>query len=107
MTIQLPVLNCDGCGACCQSIGHPQFWRHKTGADADPHWQRLPGHLKDEINEHVASLEEADMFQPCIWFDKQSLGCRHYDYRPQMCRDFEVDSEHCRRMRVEQGIESA
>lgn len=83
------------------AIGHPQFYR-STGND--PHWERLPEELKRIVNEHIASLTDVDIGQPCIWLDRQSRQCRHYDYRPQMCRDFEIGSPHCVRMRESHGI---
>ena len=101
----LPILNCDDCGACCMSIGHPHFWRAATGENADPHWAGLPDNLKTEINQYIDGLEDHDMGQPCIWLDLDTKSCRHYEHRPQMCRDFEVNSFHCRRIRSEFGIE--
>lgn len=83
------------------SLGHPVFYR----GGQDPHWETLPQHLRDEVDEHIAALTEIDLGTPCIWLDLDTRQCRHYEHRPQMCRDFEMGRYHCRRMRVDQGIE--
>ena len=93
--------NCDGCGACCMAIGHPQFYRHSN----DPIWESLPDNLKRQINEHIDNLTEVDMGEPCIWLDMETRQCKNYEYRPQMCRDFELGNPHCLRMREARGID--
>ena len=105
MSIELPILSCEGCGACCTTMGHPQFYRFATGENADPHWAGLPQELKAEVNQYVDQLAEINLGEPCIWYDSEKKQCRHYDHRPQMCRDFEMGSFHCRRKRREQGID--
>jgi Fe-S-cluster containining protein len=37
--------------------------------------------------------------------DRETNQCKHYEHRPQMCRDFEMNSFHCRRLRKSQGFE--
>lgn len=83
------------------ALGHPQFYRHSD----DPLWGRLPEQLKQEINEYVDNLTDIDIGQPCIWLDLETRQCRHYDYRPQMCRDFEIGNPHCERMRAAFGMQ--
>jgi Fe-S-cluster containining protein len=92
--------SCNGCGVCCLAIGHPHFWRH----DGDPHWVRLPEELKAELIDYIDGLEEADIGQPCVWFVPETRLCRHYEYRPAMCRDFAAGSVHCLRMRAAHGV---
>ena len=100
MSAELPIVDCADCGACCMNVGHPHFYRH-GGADGsgDPLWARVPTELQAEINEYIDSLEDVDIGQPCIWLDMKTKQCKHYDLRPQMCRDFEKDSHHCHRLR--------
>lgn len=98
---ELPILNCDDCGACCASVGHPQFYRNSN----DELWKRVPEHLKKQVNDHVDALTDIDLGQPCIWLDPKTKQCMHYEYRPQMCRDFEVGSFHCHRFRRSVGLE--
>ncbi len=83
------------------AIGHPQFYRHGD----DPHWRRLPASLQQQINAHIDQLVDIDLGEPCIWLDLETRQCRHYDYRPQMCRDFEIGNPHCLRLRESQGID--
>ncbi len=104
MSGSLPVMNCVGCGACCTNMGHPLFWRAESGVASDPHWFGLPQALQDELDCYINSLEDIDMGQPCFWFDAVTRQCKHYEHRPQICRDFEAGNYHCLRMRHEQGI---
>ena len=102
----LPILSCDGCGACCMNVGHPMFHRSVTrDGELDALWAAVPDELKAEVNAYMASLEDHDMGQPCIWLDLETRQCKHYEYRPQQCRDFELGNEHCLRLRVQQGID--
>ena len=88
------------------SMGHPRFfWRPEAGITIDPHWVDVPEPLKTELESHISGLEEIDMGQPCIWFNPETLKCNHYEHRPQMCRDFEIGNPHCRRMRLERGVD--
>jgi len=32
---------------------------------------------------------------PCLWYDPEKKGCRHYRLRPQPCRDAEVGGSSC------------
>lgn len=89
----LAVLNCDGCGACCDSQGTPPFsWQ---GED------RPPARLMWDIEEHMFRYDDGE---PCLWFDEASRACRHYEYRPASCREFRVGGEDCLRVRAERGI---
>lgn len=84
------------------NIGHPWFNRHS----GDPHWARLPDALKQQILDHVAELTDVDIGEPCIWYNQETRQCSHYEFRPQMCRDFEAGNDHCLRLREKYGIES-
>lgn len=107
MSESLPVVDCSGCGACCTHMGHPHFfWRPDAAGGVDPHWEGVPAHLKEELQQYIEGLEDIDLGQPCIWYDRDKRRCRHYEHRPQMCRDFETGNPHCLRMRFEQGIDS-
>ena len=86
-------------------MGHPHFWRFAQGDDKDVHWANLPEPLKDQINDYVDGLTDHDLGSPCIWLDMDDRTCKHYEHRPQMCRDFEMGGEHCRRIRLSEGID--
>lgn len=101
----LPVLDCADCGACCLHVGHPPFLRFARGDRADPYWAALPPELQREVSDHIDNLQDHDMGQPCIWLDLQTRRCRHYEHRPQQCRDFEVGNYHCLRLRATIGLD--
>lgn len=89
----LAVLNCDGCGACCDTQGTPPF--SYQGGD------RPPAHLMWDIEEHMYRYDDGE---PCLWYDTQTKQCKHYEHRPDACREFPVGGEDCLRMRTERGI---
>jgi Fe-S-cluster containining protein len=41
---------------------------------------------------------------PCLWWDPVTKKCRHYEWRPVVCRDFAVGEEDYLRIRKERGI---
>ena len=89
----LAVLSCEGCGACCESQGTPPFsW---LGDD------RPPAHLVWDIEEHMYRWDDGE---PCLWFDAMTKKCRHYEHRPNTCREFPVGGKDCVRMRAERGM---
>jgi Fe-S-cluster containining protein len=122
-----PSVSCDGCGACCTHIGTPPgygwfFAVHEDGTIAPAPWLKgtdderyfagLPDEVKRELADYYAAVRArltpdrtADDDMPCLWFDEQSRRCRHWEHRPQVCRDFAVGSGYCLIHREECGIE--
>lgn len=104
--ITLPVVSCDGCGECCRHQVMPPFVRF----DGDPEWERLKASRPDlaaGIEAEIARKTREDDWPddaPCFWFDIDTGRCRHYEDRPQICRDFEVGCEDCIRYRDDAGI---
>ena len=105
----LPVIeSCDGCGACCQVVTVPPFYRvfDESGEDA---WERLKADRPDVLAAFLADYQARRAAggpyfgTPCIWFDATSSRCRHYQYRPRACREFEVGGDDCRDARRRQG----
>ena len=95
----LLIIDCNGCGACCRHMGHPTF------LPSESTWLALPKHLKQELKAYDASRPKtkdgrpiSDVGQPCIWLEPDGT-CRHYEHRPEVCRDFEVGSAACLRFR--------
>ena len=37
--------------------------------------------------------------QPCCWLDLNTMECRFYEHRPQICRDLELGDDSCRAWR--------
>lgn len=96
----LPILNCDNCGACCMEMRSPPFI-----GDMDPEFMALPGEMRVAIVTHA--LGDAPPESPCLWLDLETRRCKHYDLRPEICRDFEVGSDGCRRWREAYGIDQS
>jgi Fe-S-cluster containining protein len=110
---RLPVIeSCAGCGACCQVVTHPPFYSvfHGVGEDA---WERLKADRPDLIAALLADYKARRANgmplagTPCIWFDAATGLCRHYEYRPLACREFELGGEDCRDSRRRAGIGSS
>ena len=93
----LPVINdCQGCGACCLEQQSPpgylaimQLGCESWTDDEDvERFKSLPAEalreLSDYRDELLLGAERRD--DVCIWFDKQSRRCRHYEHRPNICR---------------------
>lgn len=102
---------CRDCGACCQHMVYPPFWsRLPIGTpENDPEWERLlvdRPELAAEIHEdyarrRAAGLDRNGYEAPCLWLNRETFRCRHHDYRPQVCREFEPGGEDCLRIRGE------
>lgn len=106
--IRLTILepqSCDGCGLCCEGIGSPVLLYVTRGAEAGPHPFRpsgLPQELIDEIDGQFLGLHRGQEPQErCLWFDPEARHCRHYEWRPQLCRDYELGGDACLGLRRE------
>jgi uncharacterized protein len=99
----LPPTSCDGCGVCCEGIGSPVVLYASRPDYAEPHPFRpanLPQELIDEIDFHFSGLLRGQEPQElCLWFDPVTRLCKHHEYRPQVCRDYEIASRPCLRER--------
>ena len=86
--VQLPILNCDHCGACCHLQPAPPYM--PTELDV------LPRHLLAELQ----AARPGDGKGPCFWLTSENR-CRHYEHRPEVCRQFELGGEDCLAVREE------
>ena len=102
---ETPALNCDGCSACCEIVGHPPFLlelengvpRPVEGADSQADYRRL---LAAPSEAQIAYLtNNGAIDSPCVWLDTVNRRCRHYEFRPDVCRTFEVGGKWCSRFR--------
>ncbi len=91
--------SCDGCGACCMQQGHPPYTEDELAG--------VPADLKSSIETYLATLESDDSGRPCLWLDLETRQCRHYEERPQICRDFERGSTNCTLLRWRYQITGA
>ncbi len=95
----VPPESCDGCGLCCEGIGSPVLlYASRAGLPA-PHPFRpaeLPQNLIEEIDNHFSGLTRGQESQDrCLWFDPVTRACRHYEFRPQICRDYDLGGRAC------------
>jgi Fe-S-cluster containining protein len=50
----------------------------------------LPSELEEELRAAVERFKRSSWppdGSPCIWYDPERRRCRHYEYRPVLCRD--------------------
>ena len=64
----------------------------------DPAYLELPPHLVAELAEYRAGPRYGEA-EPCVWLDQETMRCKHYAYRPTICREFQVGSDACWDMR--------
>lgn len=81
MSMENPEITCEGCGACCMSVGWPPF-------DRDEEIESLPPAVRADFRIGVKDT-------PCTWLDEETRQCRHYEYRPDVCRDYEMGEFDC------------
>lgn len=108
-----PPKSCEGCGACCREMHSPPGWAMYAGPAAD-YWieradpededwqifQAIPEPVKQELREFYANDNlDGDPHDPCFWYDPETKGCRHYEHRPTICREFEIGEPACHRWR--------
>jgi Fe-S-cluster containining protein len=106
----LPVIDsCHACGACCLTVTQPPFYRifDDDGEDA---WERLKRESPSLVAELIADYRSRraagrpSYGTPCIWFDEPTRQCRHYEFRPRACREFEIGSTDCHDARRRAGV---
>lgn len=115
--LSLPI-TCDDCGACCQHVGTPpgffgvfcsNSWDEAFWADTNDyqHWLDMPEPLRAGLRSYYQAMwrkeipdRTLDGKTPCLWYDAEARRCRHYEHRPQVCREFEVGEEDCLRLRA-------
>lgn len=102
--------SCDGCGACCLAQTSPPMYVailwNREAMEGHPEFERvdaLPESLKGELQEYIERLKDSSIPNPetpCMWLDAETRRCRHYEHRPNICRDsLERNDENCRAWR--------
>ena len=102
MPINLQIIDpesCDDCGLCCEGIGSPVVLFTSRANDSVRHPFRpdgMPQHLIDEIDHHFGGLARGqEPQQRCLWFDTKLRRCKHYEWRPQVCHDYQLGGDAC------------
>ncbi len=118
MTNQLPIIEtCDECGACCMEqesppgyamlLNSPDMMENAELFEEDvARLRSLPDEAIAELRSYIQQLLDG-VKRPdraCIWLDRSTMRCRYHEYRPMICRDFEVGSDDCIGWRKAYGI---
>ena len=69
----------------------------------EEHQKQVPPDLMAPVFQRIEAEQHFDMI-PCVWFCSETRSCRHYDLRPDHCRQFEIGSDLCRLSRWDEGI---
>jgi Fe-S-cluster containining protein len=96
----------EGCGNCCIQVGIPPFrfkadgiivdvvvrdnGEEKIVSDTDE--LPLPDGMPAELVQELAKLAPLGLESksiPCIWFNPETRKCKHYAFRPNICRTFD------------------
>ena len=107
---------CNNCGACCMAqVSPPGYCGQEMVFFSTPEDERrfnsAPQEAQDLVwswQDRIDNLPDGAPLpddEPCCWFDVKTLRCRFYDWRPSVCRDFDVGSEGCRCWRDEFNID--
>jgi hypothetical protein len=67
--------------------------------------ETMPAWLFAEIRDKLANLTTSQALHcgGCMWASDD--GCRHYEWRPQVCRDFAIGGPRCTESRQAFGME--
>ena len=88
----LQVLNCDGCGACCDSVGIIPF--------ASDELARLTVADRDRLHQvgwgpRSGGARRVELGLPCPAYDARNRRCAIHDIRPRVCREYEIGGADC------------
>lgn len=110
-------LTCDHCAACCVEQGSPPgyLWVFDLDTagrsqfvgpeDCDRLGKLSAGAVADLAKHQLAVVTgQAPLDGLCVWLDPDTLRCRWYEHRPQVCRDHQVGGESCLNWRKRYGI---
>lgn len=106
--IVLPTItDCSDCGACC--TGQAALPIHLVNDNVSlesvtPLPPELAAELRAETERFLRDGFPPDG-SPCIWYDAETKRCKHYEYRPVICRDeVQPGDDSCRRWRRSVGV---
>ena len=98
----LPVIPADSesYGACCMNQNNMPLKGLMLGTVG-----KIPDELATELwSIAMGPLHGTEGQESCVWLDRVTGKCKHYEYRPQACRDFELASPSCLEARKKVGM---
>lgn len=73
-----------------------------AGYAGESYWLTLPEQLRREWLAYVEAYQPPEYGSdpstfdgPCCWLDLETRQCKHHEFRPSVCRDFETGSPEC------------
>lgn len=94
--------HCNNCGLCCMHMGAPPF--------SITDYENLPSDLKRSVDAFEDSPRRKWQYAngesegACSWLNLETGRCKHYEHRPDVCREFEVGNSGCRALRESVGL---
>lgn len=68
----------------------------------EPFRERIPCDLLEQVEEYLSAiirdpgLDRASQGLPCSWLDTRQNVCLHYQFRPEVCREYDCGGKHRR-----------
>jgi len=81
----------------------PEMLEAEEFAEDARRLKQLPEDTLNELRLYLEQVLEGNEpeDQACLWLDRQTMKCRHHEYRPVACRDFDIGSDECMNWREE------
>lgn len=93
--------NCGNCGVCCLGLNLMPAARFEDDVAV------LPSAMLEALDRVADGPLSGPDNAPCIWLNRFGGTCMHYELRPNDCRDFQLGSETCLRLRAKHGVPNA
>ena len=101
------VTSCEDCGLCCMGqnlVPGSDTWIARLSGEDPP--RIIPPELMEELDTIVCGPCGGSGDEPCWWLNRATGRCQHYEFRPDVCREFEVGSEACLKCRKLANVET-
>jgi Fe-S-cluster containining protein len=69
-----------------------------AGMPGERNWYNLTDDLRIEWEEFVRTYQsprQGELDPPCFWLNEETRLCKHHEYRPDVCRNFDIGSSGC------------
>lgn len=104
------------CGACCEHMGTPPGYAAGFPLKGTPlSWfsasedgrrlRDMPEEIRAELRDYYHAMQRGEVedrtrdvegvLVPCLWLDPVAKVCKHHQWRPSVCREFEFGGEDC------------